>query len=105
MPAGTLANNTPSLFAAIGDLFNPANVPRMSIPCSTNVGESAVTVERLLAIKTMSKRHDHMLWVRSMFHSCLVHDYVSLVRCFVSQFTTDTADARAACNVLWRGLP
>ena len=63
LPAGTLASNTPSLFAAIGNLFNPSTVPRMSIPCSTSVGESAVGVERLLAIKTMSRRHDHMLWV------------------------------------------
>jgi acetaldehyde dehydrogenase/alcohol dehydrogenase len=64
VPAGTLLCNEPSLHGAIGDIFNPVTVPRLSIPSSTSVGESAVTLERLLAVKTLSRRHEHLLWVR-----------------------------------------
>ena len=63
IPAGTLVHNEPSLHGSIGDLFNPGTVPRMSIPSSTSVGEATVTLEKLLAIKTYSRRHEHMLWV------------------------------------------
>lgn len=63
VPAGTLLHNEPSLHGAIGDIFNPGTIPRLSIPSSTSVGENTVTIERLLAIKTLNRRHEHMLWV------------------------------------------
>jgi acetaldehyde dehydrogenase/alcohol dehydrogenase len=64
VPAGTLLHNEPSLHGAIGDIFNPETTPRLSIPSATSVGENTVTIERLLAIKTLNRRHEHMLWVR-----------------------------------------
>ncbi len=66
MSSRTLVN-MPSSQGAIGDIYNFALNPSLTLGCGSWGGNSVsenVTPEQLLNIKTIAKRRENMLWVR-----------------------------------------
>jgi acetaldehyde dehydrogenase/alcohol dehydrogenase len=60
--------NTPSSFGGIGDLYNFALTPSLTLGCGSWGGNSVsenVGVKHLLNIKTVAKRRENMLWFRT----------------------------------------
>lgn len=60
--------NTPAAFGAIGDLYNFALTPSMTLGCGSYGGNSVsgnVEAKHLLNIKTVAERRENMLWFRA----------------------------------------
>ena len=60
--------NTPSSQGGIGDLYNFAMAPSLTLGCGSWGGNSVsenVGVKHLLNIKTVAKRRENMLWLRT----------------------------------------
>ncbi len=60
--------NTPSSFGGIGDLYNFALAPSLTLGCGSWGGNSVsenVGVKHLINIKTVAERRENMLWFRA----------------------------------------
>ena len=60
--------NTPSSFGGIGDIYNFALTPSLTLGCGSWGGNSVsenVGVKHLLNIKTVAERRENMLWFRA----------------------------------------
>ncbi len=60
--------NTPSAFGGIGDVYNFALAPSLTLGCGSWGGNSTsdnVGVKHLLNIKTVAERRENMLWFRA----------------------------------------
>lgn len=68
MKTGRILINTPSSHGAIGDLYNFATTPSLTLGCGSWGGNSVsenVGVKHLLNIKTVAERRENMLWFRT----------------------------------------
>ena len=68
MKTGRILVNTPSSHGGIGDLYNFNLAPSLTLGCGTWGGNSVsenVGVKHLLNIKTVAKRSENMLWLRT----------------------------------------
>ncbi len=67
MKTGRILVNTPSSFGGIGDIYNFALTPSLTLGCGSWGGNSVsenVGVKHLLNIKTVAERRENMLWFR-----------------------------------------
>ena len=67
MKTGRILVNTPSSFGGIGDIYNFALPPSLTLGCGSWGGNSVsenVGVKHLLNIKTVAERRENMLWFR-----------------------------------------
>lgn len=67
MKAGRLLVNTPAAQGGIGDLYNFALTPSLTLGCGSWGGNSVsenVGVKHLLNVKTVAERRENMLWMR-----------------------------------------
>ena len=68
MKAGRLLVNTPAAQGGIGDLYNFALSPSLTLGCGSWGGNSVsenVGVKHLLNVKTVAERRENMLWLRT----------------------------------------
>ncbi len=68
MKACRIVVNTPSAHGGIGDLFNFALAPSLTLGCGSYGGNSVsenVGVKHLLNTKTVAERRENMLWLRT----------------------------------------
>ncbi len=68
MPTCRIVVNTPSSHGGIGDLYNFALTPSLTLGCGSWGGNSVsenVGVKHLLNIKTVAERRENMLWFRA----------------------------------------
>ncbi|MGN0242600.1 MAG: bifunctional acetaldehyde-CoA/alcohol dehydrogenase [Lachnospiraceae bacterium] len=68
MKACRILVNTPSSHGGIGDLYNFATTPSLTLGCGSWGGNSVsenVGVKHLLNIKTVAERRENMLWFRT----------------------------------------
>ena len=68
MKACRILINTPSAFGGIGDVYNFALAPSLTLGCGSWGGNSVsenVGVKHLLNIKTVAERRENMLWFRA----------------------------------------
>lgn len=67
MMAGRILVNTPASFGAIGDIYNFALTPSLTLGCGSYGGNSVsenVGIKHLLNIKTVVFRRENTLWMR-----------------------------------------